>query len=149
MLLWLQTTIYVTGWLAGYLSVFLCLVVGFRPRFHSGHLAPSEVSCLKRQTTSRWPHWIFALIQWPPGNVQIRFRHPLPNYQLLIQSVTHAYCIFWGAQEKQTQADVSFPRSCRSRRCICRYVVCWNFSTICHADRQVPSWNYFTRRIKL
>ena len=26
----------------------------------------------------RWPHWIFALIQWPPGNVQSRFRHHLP-----------------------------------------------------------------------
>ena len=43
--------IYVTGWLAGYLAIFLCLVVGFRPRFHNGHLTPSGVSCLKRQTT--------------------------------------------------------------------------------------------------
>ena len=36
-----------------YLSIFLRLVVGFRARFHNGHLAPSEVSCLKRQTTLR------------------------------------------------------------------------------------------------
>ena len=67
MLLWLGA--YICNWLAGYRAIFLCLVVGFRPRFHSGHLAPSEVSCLKRRTTLRWPHWIFALIQWPPRNV--------------------------------------------------------------------------------
>ena len=56
--------------------LWLCFVVGFRPRFHSGYLAPSDVSCLKRQTTLRWPHLIFSLIQWPPGNVQSKFRYP-------------------------------------------------------------------------
>ena len=48
MLLWLSACI--CDWLAGYLSIFLGLVVGFRPRFHSGHLASFEVPCLKRQT---------------------------------------------------------------------------------------------------
>ena len=27
--------IYVSGWVSGYLAIFLCVVVGFRPRFHS------------------------------------------------------------------------------------------------------------------
>ena len=35
------------------LSLYFCLMVGFRPRFHSGYLAPSGLSCLKRQTTLR------------------------------------------------------------------------------------------------
>ena len=40
------------GWVPIYVcTIFLCLVVEFRPRFHSAHLAPSEFSCLKRQTT--------------------------------------------------------------------------------------------------
>ena len=45
MLLWLGA--YICNWLAFYLAIFLYLVVGYRPRFHSGHLASSEVSCLK------------------------------------------------------------------------------------------------------
>ena len=68
---------HLAGWLAGYLGIFLCLVVGFRPRFHSGYLTPSGISCLKMQTTLRWPHWKhwkFALIQWPHGNMQNRFQ---------------------------------------------------------------------------
>ena len=47
--LWLGS--YICLYLSIYLSIFLCLVVGFRPRFHGYHLAPSEGSCLKRQTT--------------------------------------------------------------------------------------------------
>ena len=39
-------------YLAGYLAIFLSRR-RFRPRFHSGHLAPSEVSRSKRQTTLR------------------------------------------------------------------------------------------------
>ena len=46
-----QSNAIVGGWvLPTYLPA--CLV-GFRPRVHGGHLAPSEVSCLKRQTTLR------------------------------------------------------------------------------------------------
>ena len=33
MLLWLDA--YICNWLAGSLGIFLCLVIGFRPRFHS------------------------------------------------------------------------------------------------------------------
>ena len=45
MLLWLGAYIcnWLVGYLAGYLAILLCLVVGFRPRFHSGHLAPSQL----------------------------------------------------------------------------------------------------------
>ena len=50
-----QSDAFVAGFLytfvSIYLSIFLCLVVGFRPRFHGYHFAPSEGSCLKRQTT--------------------------------------------------------------------------------------------------
>ena len=50
-----QSDAFVAGFLymflSIYLSIFLCLVVGFRPRFHGYHLAPSEDSCSKRQTT--------------------------------------------------------------------------------------------------
>ena len=42
---------YLAEYLSGYLGIFLFLVVGFRPRFHSGHLTPPGLSCLKRQTT--------------------------------------------------------------------------------------------------
>ena len=53
-------------WLAGYicncLAIFVCLVVGFRPRFQSAHLATSEVSCLERQTTVL----NIRSDQWPP-----------------------------------------------------------------------------------
>ena len=64
------------GFVATYVSIFLCLVVGFRPRFHSGHLVPLKVSCLKKQTILRLLHWIFVLISWPFGNVQGRFMIP-------------------------------------------------------------------------
>ena len=101
MLLWLGTYKYVTGWLAIYLSVFACLVVGFRPRFHSGHLAPPEVSCLKRKTTLQWPQWIFALIQWPPGNVQRRFKRPL-NFSA---SITHVHCILVSSRKTSIQTE--------------------------------------------
>ena len=69
MLLWLGSYIclFLSGHLSVYISVYISMsVVGFQARFHSGHLAPSEVSCLKRQTTLRWPHLIFVMIQWPP-----------------------------------------------------------------------------------
>ena len=46
-----QSDAIVAGFLYMFVSIFLCLVAGFRPRFHSGHLAPSEGTCLKRQTT--------------------------------------------------------------------------------------------------
>ena len=77
--------IYVTGWLAIWL--YFCLVVGFRPRFHSGHLAPSEVSCLKRQTTLQ--------------NVQSRFRCPL-NFST---SVMHAHCILGSSRKTHIDRD--------------------------------------------
>ena len=48
-----QSDVIVTGFLYMFVSIFPYLVVGFRPRFHSSHLAPSEGSCLKRQPTLR------------------------------------------------------------------------------------------------
>ena len=42
--------IYGTGWLAGYLSIFLCLFATFRPRFRSDYLAPSATALSKRST---------------------------------------------------------------------------------------------------
>ena len=106
--LWLG--VYICNWLSGWLVIFLCLVVGFRPRFHSGHLTPSGVSCLKRQTTLRWLHWIFALIQWPHGNVQNRLRRPL-NFSA---NVTHAHCIL-GSSRKLTSINMMYIHSLLKR----------------------------------
>ena len=50
-----QSDAIVAGFLYMFVSIFLSLVVGFRARFHSSHLALSEGSCLKRQPTLRCP----------------------------------------------------------------------------------------------
>ena len=101
MLLWLGS------YTCLYLSIFLGLIVArFLPRFHSGHLAPSEGSCFKRQTTLRWPHWIFVLIQWPSGNVQSWFRHPL------LISKHNACALHLGEPKKNKQNDTIADVSC-------------------------------------
>ena len=48
MLVWLGT--YIRNWLSIWLAIFLCLVVTFRPRFHSDHLTPSATALSKRFT---------------------------------------------------------------------------------------------------
>ena len=48
MQLWLGT--YICNWLSGWLAIFLCLLVTFRPRFHSDYLAPSATALSKRLT---------------------------------------------------------------------------------------------------
>ena len=48
MLVWLGTYIY--NWLSIWLAIFLCLVVTFRPRFHSDYLALSATALSKRST---------------------------------------------------------------------------------------------------
>ena len=88
---------YICNWLSIYLAIFLCLVIGFWPCFHGDHLVPSEVSCLKRQTTLR----IFALIQWPPGNVQSRFRRPL-NFSA---NITHVHCILGSSRKTLIEVE--------------------------------------------
>ena len=94
--------IYVTGWLrAGWLAIFACLFVGFRPRFQSAHHAPSEVSCLERQTTLRVITLNIRSDQWSPGNVQSRFRCPL-NFSA---SVTHAHCILRSSRKTHIDRD--------------------------------------------
>ena len=48
MLVWLGT--YICNWLSIWLAIFLCLVVTFRPRFHSDYLTPSATALSKRLT---------------------------------------------------------------------------------------------------
>ena len=48
MQVWLGT--YMCNWLSGWLAIFLCLVVTFRPRFHSDYLALSATALSKRLT---------------------------------------------------------------------------------------------------
>ena len=103
-----QSDAIVAGFLYMFVSILLCLVAGVRPRFHSSHLAPSEGSCLKRQPTLRWPHLMFALIQWPPGNLQSGFRHPL----FLIAKRNACALHLWNPRKTNTS----------SSRCFCSFL---------------------------
>ena len=62
MFVWGWLPIYVTGWL----SIFVCLVVTFRPRFHIDYLAPSATALLKRSTMVQMFSPINMLNYLPP-----------------------------------------------------------------------------------
>ena len=96
-------------WLCGYIfSIFLCLVVTFRPDFHSDYLAPSATIPRQRSTT----HSIFSLINTmncipPPsaatgGGSPLLYRAvqlsnqrsppPPPSSYVTIQRATRVWC---------------------------------------------------------
>ena len=70
---WLGTYIcnwlsgWLAGWLTGWLAILLCLVVTFRPRFHSDYLAPSSTALSKRLTMVQ----MFLLNCLPPTSIYV------------------------------------------------------------------------------
>ena len=104
--------IYVSIYLPIYLSMFLCLVVGFRPRFHSGHLAPSEFSCSKRQTTLT----TLNIRSDPKATWEYA---KSPNFSA---SVTHAHWIL--GRSRKTQDTIANSFSSIETMYICTTVVC-------------------------
>ena len=91
----LYVTGWLSGWLAGWPSGYISLSRSWVPTsFPQWPSQPLRCLLFKKANHFTMPHWIFALIQWPHGNLQNRFRRPL-NFSA---SVTHAHCVL-GTQE--------------------------------------------------
>ena len=144
-----------TLWLYMFLSIYISMYRRRVPTSFPQCLSrPPEISCLKRETTLLWPHWIFALIQWPPGNVQNKSSNPLPVvnfspsfvYESLLQLASKVISnMGWFLEERGRRRfghkdRVSLPKLSSTRPGSFQWRDQWDLNHAMHVGARCP-WN--------